>query len=76
MGNILVLNKEILTNSTPTTYSSSILYRNDSEVFILIFLYKNNSSSIRINNTFIKLEIIVNSKAFMLLSQELSLIEL
>ena len=76
MGNILVLNREILTNSTPTAYSSSILYRNGSEVFILVFLYKGNSSSIYIDNTSIKLEIIVNSKVFILLSQELSLIEL
>jgi hypothetical protein len=68
LGNILVLNREILTNSTPTTYNSSILYRNGLEVFILVFLYKGNSSSIRINNTSIKLEIIVNSKAFILLS--------
>ena len=45
-------------------------------VFILVFLYKSNSSSIYIDNTFIKLEIIVNSKAFILLSQELSFLEL
>jgi hypothetical protein len=63
-------------NSTSTTYSSSILYRNGSEVFILVFLYKSNSSNIRINNISIKLEIIVNSKAFIFLSQELSLIKL
>ena len=68
LGNILVFNKEILTNNTPITYSSSIFYRNGSEVFILVFLYKSNSSSIYINNTFIKLEIIVNSKAFIFLS--------
>jgi hypothetical protein len=63
-------------NSTPTTYSSSILYRNGSEVFILAFLYKGNSSSIYIDNTSIELEIVVNNKAFTLLSQELSLMEL
>jgi hypothetical protein len=66
--NILVLNREILINSTSITYSSSILYRNSSEGFILVFLYKSNSSSIYINNTSIKLEIIVKSKAFILLS--------
>ena len=76
MGDILVFNREILTNSAPTAYNSSILYRNGSEVFILAFLYKSNSSSIYIDNTSIKLEIIVNSKAFTLLSQELSLMEL
>ena len=76
MGNILVLNREILTNSTSTTYSSSILYRNGSEVFVLAFLYKGDSSGIRMDNTSIELEIVINSKAFMLLSQELSLLEL
>jgi hypothetical protein len=76
LGNILVLNREILINNALTTYSSNILYRNGSEVFILVFLYKSNSSNIHINNIFIKLEIIVNSKAFIFLSQELSLIEL
>jgi hypothetical protein len=76
LGNILVLNREILTNSTPTAYSNSILYRNGSEVFILVFLYKSNSSNIRIDNTSIKLEIVINSKAFIFLSQKLSLIEL
>jgi hypothetical protein len=76
LGNILVLNREILTNSTPTTYSNSIFYRNNSEVFILVFLYKSNSSNICMNNTSIKLEIIIKSKEFTLLSQELSLIKL
>ena len=65
-----------MTNSAPTAYSSGILYRNGSEVFVLAFLYKGDSSSIRIDNTSIELEIVVNSKAFILLSQELSLLEL
>jgi hypothetical protein len=76
LDNILVLNREILINSTPITYNNSILYRNGLEVFILVFLYKSNSSSIRIDNISIKLEIIVNSKVFIFFSQELSLIEL
>jgi hypothetical protein len=65
-----------LTNSAPTACSSGILYRNGSEVFILAFLYKGDSSGIRMDNTSIELEIVVNSKAFTLLSQELSLLEL
>jgi hypothetical protein len=76
LGDILVLDREILTNSAPTACSSGILRRNGSEVFVLVFLYKGDSSSIRMDNTSIELEIIVNSKAFILLSQELSLIEL
>ena len=76
MGDILVLDGEILTNSTPTTCGSGVLRGNGSEVFALVFLHKGNSSSIRINNTSIKLEIMVKSKGFTLLSQELSLMEL
>jgi hypothetical protein len=68
LGNILVLNREILINSTLITYSNSILYRNSLEVFILVFLYKSNSSSIYINNTSIKLKVIVKSKEFIFLS--------
>ena len=75
LGNILVLNRKILINSTPITYSSSILYRNSSEVIILVFLYKSNSSSIYIDNASIKLEIIIKSKEFIFLSQEFSFIE-
>jgi hypothetical protein len=63
-------------NSASTACSNSVLYRNGSEVSVLAFLRKGNSSSIRMNNIFIKLEIVVNSEAFMLLSQELSLMEL
>jgi hypothetical protein len=55
-------------NSIPITYSSSIFRENSSEVFVLVFLYKSNSSSIYIDNTSIKLEIMVKSKGFMFLS--------
>jgi hypothetical protein len=68
LDNILVFNKEILINNTPITYNSSIFYRNSLEVFILVFLYKSNSSNIYINKIFIKLEIIVNNKVFIFLS--------
>jgi hypothetical protein len=68
LGDILVLNREILTNSTFTIYSSNILYRNSLKVFILVFLYKSNSSSIHIDNTSIKLEIIIKSEGFKRLS--------
>ena len=65
-----------MTNSAPTTCGSSVLRRNGSEVSALAFLRKGNSSGIRMDNTSIELEIVVNSKAFTLLSQELSLMEL
>jgi hypothetical protein len=68
LGNILVFNREILINSTSITYSNSIFYRNSLEVFILVFLYKSNSSNIYINNTSIKLEIIIKNKGFIFLS--------
>jgi hypothetical protein len=41
-----------------------------------VFLYKGNTSGISANNTSIKLEIIVSRKAFTLLGQEISLLEL
>jgi hypothetical protein len=68
LDNILVFNKEILINSTFIIYNNSILYRNNLKVFILVFLYKNNSSNIYINNIFIKLEIIIRNKVFIFFS--------
>jgi len=41
-----------------------------------VFLYKSNTGRVSANNTSIKLEIIVSYKAFTLLSQEISLLEL
>jgi hypothetical protein len=76
LGDILVLDREILTNSTPTACGSGVLRGNGSEVFALAFLRKGDSSGIRMDNTSIKLEIMVKSEGFTLLSQELSLMEL
>ena len=68
LDNILVFNKKILINNTFIIYSNNIFYRNSLEVFILVFLYKSNSSSIYINNTSIKLEIIIKNKRFIFFS--------
>jgi hypothetical protein len=62
--------------NTPTTSHSRILNYYRVKVTILVFLRKGNTSRISTNNTSIKLEIIVNYKAFILLSQEISLLEL
>jgi hypothetical protein len=46
------------------------------EVTILVFLREGNTGGISANNTSIKLEIVVSYKAFTLLGQEISLLEL
>jgi hypothetical protein len=53
---------------TSTTRHSYILNYYYLEVSILLFLREGNTSRISINNASIKLEIIVNYKAFTLLS--------
>ena len=62
--------------NTPTTSYSRVLNYYQVEVTILVFLRKGNTSRISTNNTSIKLEIVVSYKAFTLLSQEFSLLEL
>jgi len=54
--------------NTSTTYHSRVLSYYRVEVTILAFLYKGNTSGISINNTSIKLEVIVSRKIFVLLS--------
>jgi hypothetical protein len=46
------------------------------EVTTLALLREGNAGGISVNNTSIKLEIVVSYKAFMLLGQEISLLEL
>ena len=62
--------------NAPTTSHSRVLNYYQVEVTILAFLYKGNASRISANNTSIKLKIMVSYKAFTLLSQEFSLLEL
>jgi hypothetical protein len=62
--------------NTPTTSYSRILNYYRVEVTILALLCEGNASGISVNNTSIKLEIIVSRKVFILLSQEISLLEL
>jgi hypothetical protein len=61
---------------TSTTHRSRILNYHYSEVSTLSFLREGNTSRISIDNASIKLKIIVSHKAFTLLSQEFSLLEL
>jgi hypothetical protein len=62
--------------NTPTTSCSRILDYHRVEVTTLALLYEGNAGGISINNTSIKLEIVVSYKAFILLGQEISLLEL
>ena len=68
LSNILVLNKEAFAYNTSIISCNCILNVNDFKVLILTFLYKGNSSNLSINNTIIKLEIIISNKAFTFLS--------
>jgi len=54
--------------NTSTTYYSRILSYYRVEVTILVFLCEGNTSGISVNNTSIKLEVIVSYKIFALLS--------
>jgi hypothetical protein len=76
LGNILFLNREVSTYNAPTTSCSHVLDYYRVEVTILAFLRESNTGRVSANNTSIKLEIIVSYKAFTLLGQEISLLEL
>jgi hypothetical protein len=76
LGDVLFLNREISIYNAPTTSYSRILDYYRVEVTILAFLREGNAGGISANNTSIKLEIIVSRKAFTLLGQEISLLEL
>ena len=68
MSDILVLNGEVFAYGSSTTSCSRVLIINDFEVLILSFLRKGDSIGLGIDNSFIKLEIVVSGKAFTLLS--------
>jgi len=68
LGDVLFLNYKVLIYNAPTTSYSRVLNYYRVEVTILAFLRESNTSRVSINNTSIKLEIIVSYKAFTLLS--------
>jgi hypothetical protein len=76
LGDILFLNYKVSTYNAPTTSYSYILNYYRVEVTTLALLRKGDTGRISANNTSIKLEIMVSYKAFILLSQEISLLEL
>ena len=61
LGDILFLNKEIITYGAPTTRSSSILITNGFKVLILLLLYKGNPVAIKVDNSAIKFQIMRSS---------------
>jgi hypothetical protein len=62
--------------NAPTTSRSRVLDYHRVEVTTLAFLRERDTGRVSANNTSIKLEIVVSRKAFTLLSQEISLLEL
>jgi hypothetical protein len=76
LGDVLFLNHEVSTYNAPTASYSRVLDYYRVEVTTLAFLRKGDAGGISANNTSIKLEIVVSYKAFTLLGQEISLLEL
>jgi hypothetical protein len=72
----LFLDREVSIYNISTASYSCILNCYRVEVTILALLRKGDTGGISANNTSIKLEIVVSYKAFTLLSQEISLLEL
>jgi hypothetical protein len=68
LGDVLFLNYEVSTHNTSTTYYSRVLSYYRVEVTALAFLRKGNTSGIGVNNTSIKLKVVVSYKMFALLS--------
>jgi hypothetical protein len=68
LSNILVLNKEVFIYNTFIISYNYILNINDFKVLILILLYKSNFVNLNINNSFIKLKVIIKGKAFIFLN--------
>ena len=60
LGDILVFDREVLANGTSDTSHRDIILTNGFEVFVLPYLYKRDSGIIDINNTTIKLQVIVS----------------
>ena len=71
----MVLDGEVLTYSTSTTGRDSILITNDFEVLVLVYLYKSNTSVAGVDNSSVKLEIIVKGETLAFLDQKLRLFQ-
>ena len=76
LGDILFLNYEVSTYNAPTTSHSRVLDYYRVEVTTLAFLRKSDTGGVSTNNASIELEVVVSRKAFTLLGQEISLLEL
>jgi hypothetical protein len=72
----LFLDREVSTYNAPIAGYSRVLDCHRVEVTTLAFLREGDTGGISANNTSIELEIVVSRKAFTLLGQEISLLEL
>ena len=68
LSDILVLNNKVLTYGTSTTRYSRIFITNNFKILILVYLYKGNTSIISIDNSFIKLKVVIRGKTLAFLS--------
>ncbi len=75
LSDILVLNSEVLTYSTSTTSCSSVLITDDFEVLVLVYLCKGNTSIISVDNSSVKLEVVIKGKTLAFLGQKLRLFQ-
>ena len=74
MSDILVLNSEVLIYSTFITDCDSVFITDDFKILILVYLRKGNTSIADVDNSFVKLEIIIKSEIFAFLGQKPSLL--
>ena len=75
MSDILVLDSEVLTYNTSTTGHGDILITDDFEVLALAYLYKSNTSVASVDNSSIKLEVVIVGKILAFLGQKPGLLQ-
>jgi hypothetical protein len=75
LSDILVLDGEVLAYNTFNANCRHVLIINGFEVLALAFLYKGDSSVIKVNSATIKLKVVSGGETFMFLSQKLSFLK-
>ena len=75
MSDILVLDSEVLIYSTSTTSHGGVFVIDDFEVLVLAYLYKGNTSIASVDNSSIKLEVIVKGETLVFLGQKPGLLQ-
>jgi hypothetical protein len=73
LGDILILDIKVLTYNAFITYYGGVLVINDLEVFTLLYLGKGDHDIFNMDNTTIKLQVVIKGESFTFLGQELGL---